>query len=194
MFSSILSARNLAIYMVFNSPKCQRSLIKGEAPYQNGNAGDGTATFVFVNLDLSCPAQEWSVSCIFISRCVRSLRTGAESECGHGQGHGRKRGIRAGDGADLYPKQLAKLRGRVTEKVHFEGHGIASDGTVKGDKVAYSNYSVAAVFNERPLRSGDARESSSYGRSTGRGQMSAPATTRGEVQASGDQFRRILRQ
>lgn len=113
-----------------------------------------------MNLDLSYPAQEWSVSCTFISRCVRSLRTGAESEYGHGQGHGRKRGIRAGDGADLYPKQLAKLRSRVTGKIHSEERGIESDGTVEGDNVPYPNYSIAAVFNDRRLRSGDARESS----------------------------------
>lgn len=54
--------------------------------------------------------------------------------CGHRQGQGRKRGIRAGDGADLYPKQLAKRRSRATEKIHSEEHGIESDGIVEGDK------------------------------------------------------------
>lgn len=160
----------------------------------NGDAGDGTATFVFVNLDLSCPAQECSVSCVFSSRYVRSLRTGAQSVCGHRQGQGRKRGIRTGDGADLYPKQLAKPRSRATEKIHSKEHGIESDGTMEGDKqpilvrvlLQYSTTGLCGLvmFGSRPC----------YGRSTGRRQMSAPATTRGDVQASGDQFRRILRQ
>lgn len=42
--------------------------------------------------------------------------------------------MRTGDGADLYPKQLAKPRSRATEKIHSKEHGIESDGTVEGDK------------------------------------------------------------